>query len=235
MTNPDPDQVRVTFDGIARRYDLANRLLSLGLDLGWRRLVAREAKAMNSKEALDLATGSGDVALLLHKSLPGDANIVGLDFSPPMLAEAEKKRDSLGYDSSKLKFMEGDCLDLPFEDESFDLVTIAFGLRNLSDRPRGLSEMLRVLRRNGRLMVLEFSQPYLFFRPFYYPYLRVFLPFLASRITNDRDAYNYLGSSISGFPDRFGLAEEIRQAGFGQVRFTCLTFAVVALHVASVE
>ena len=235
MTNPDPDQVRATFDGIARRYDLANRLLSLGLDLGWRRLVAREAKAMNSKEVLDLATGSGDVALLLRKSLPGDANIVGLDFSPPMLAEAEKKRDSLGYDSGKLKFLEGDCLNLPFEDESFDLVTIAFGLRNLSDRSRGLSEMLRVLRRDGRLMVLEFSKPYLLFRPFYYLYLRAFLPFLASRITKNREAYHYLGSSISRFPDRFGLAEEIRQAGFGKVRFTCLAFAIVALHVALVK
>ena len=235
MTNPDPDQVRATFDGIARRYDLANRLLSLGLDSGWRRLVAREAKAMNSKEALDLATGSGDVALLLRKSLPGDANIVGLDFSPPMLAEAEKKRDSLGYDSGKLKFLEGDCLNLPFEDESFDLVTIAFGLRNLSDRSRGLSEMLRVLRRDGRLMVLEFSKPYLLFRPFYYLYLRAFLPFLASRITKNREAYHYLGSSISRFPDRFGLAEEIRQAGFGKVRFTCLAFAIVALHVALVK
>ncbi len=235
MTNPDPDQVRATFDGIAPTYDLANRVLSLRLDLRWRRQIVREAMGIAPKDVLDLATGSGDVALSLRRSLPAETKIVGLDFSPPMLAEAEKKRDSLGYDSGKLKFLEGDCLNLPFEDESFDLVTIAFGLRNLSDRPRGLSEMLRVLRRNGRLMVLEFSHPYLFFRPFYYLYLRAFLPFLASRITKNREAYHYLGSSISRFPDRFGLAEEIRQAGFGKVRFTCLAFAVVALHVALVK
>jgi demethylmenaquinone methyltransferase/2-methoxy-6-polyprenyl-1,4-benzoquinol methylase len=124
----------------------------------------------------------------------------------------------------------GDCLALPFADESFDLITIAFGLRNLSDRAKGLSEMRRVLRPGGRLIVLEFSQPYIWFRPFYYLYLRGVLPWVARWLTGDRNAYLYLGSSISEFPDRAGLVQEIEQSGFSNVQAKALTFSIVSLH-----
>ena len=231
MTNPDPDVVRATFEGIAPRYDLANHLLSGGLDFLWRRRLIREAKADQPRDVLDLATGSGDVALALRKALSVEAQITGLDFCPPMLAEAERKRIAAGHSSDSLSFMQGDCLSLDFPDASFDLVTIAFGLRNLCDRAIGLSEMQRVLRPGGRLLILEFSQPFFFLRPFYYLYLRVILPLFARWVTGDRKAYEYLGSSISGFPDRFGLAEELRQANFGKISFVSLTGAVVALHV----
>ena len=133
-------------------------------------------------------------------------------------------------DEKKNQFTFGDCLNLDFEEETFDLVTIAFGLRNLSDRKIGLSEILRVLKPGGRLMILEFSQPYFWFRPFYYLYLRGVLPWLARWVTGDRDAYLYLGSSIAGFPDRSGLAKEIKVSGFEKVRYEALTFSVVALH-----
>ena len=231
MTNPDPDVVRATFEGIAPRYDLANHLLSGGLDLLWRRRLIREAKADQPRDVLDLATGSGDVALALRKALSVEAQITGLDFCPPMLAEAERKRIAAGHSPDSLRFLQGDCLSMDFPDDSFDLVTIAFGLRNLCDRAIGLSEMQRVLRPGGRLLILEFSQPFFFLRPFYYLYLRLILPLFARWVTGDRKAYEYLGSSISGFPDRFGLAEELRQANFGKISFVSLTGAVVALHV----
>ena len=231
MTNPDPDVVRATFEGIAPRYDLANHLLSGGLDFLWRRRLIREAKADQPRDVLDLATGSGDVALALRKALSVEAQITGLDFCPPMLAEAERKRIAAGHSPDSLRFQQGDCLSMDFPDDSFDLVTIAFGLRNLCDRAIGLSEMQRVLRPGGRLLILEFSQPFFFLRPFYYLYLRLILPLFARWVTGDRKAYEYLGSSISGFPDRFGLAEELRQANFGKISFVSLTGAVVALHV----
>ena len=230
MTTPDPDAVRATFEGIAPRYDLANHLLSGGFDFIWRRRLVREAMLSHPGDVLDLATGSGDVALALRKALPAEARITGLDFCPPMLAEAECKRSTAGHSADSLRFVQGDCLSLDFSDDSFDLITIAFGLRNLCDRSVGLSEMHRVLRPGGRLLVLEFSQPFFFLRPFYYLYLRVILPLFARWVTGDRKAYEYLGSSISGFPNRFGLAEELRQANFHKVGFVSLTGAVVALH-----
>ena len=230
MTTPDPDAVRATFEGIAPRYDLANHLLSGGLDFLWRRRLVREAMISRPGDVLDLATGSGDVALALRKALPAEGRITGLDFCPPMLAEAECKRSTAGHSFDSLRFVQGDCLSLNFSDDSFDLITIAFGLRNLSDRAVGLSEVQRVLRPGGRLLVLEFSQPFFFLRPFYYLYLRGLLPLLARWVTGDRKAYEYLGSSISGFPDRFGFAEELRKANFHKVGFVSLTGGVVALH-----
>lgn len=230
MTTPEPDAVRATFEGIAPRYDLANHLLSGGFDFIWRRRLVREAMLSHPGDVLDLATGSGDVALALRKALPAEVRITGLDFCPPMLAEAECKRSTAGHSLDSLRFVQGDCLSLDFSDDSFDLITIAFGLRNLCDRSVGLSEMHRVLRPGGRLLVLEFSQPFFFLRPFYYLYLRGLLPLFARWVTGDCKAYEYLGSSISGFPDRFGLAEELHQANFHKVGFVSLTGAVVALH-----
>ncbi len=166
MTTPDPDVVRATFEGVVSRYDIANHVLSGGLDFLWRRCLIREAKALAPSDVLDLATGSGDIALALRKTLSEETKVTGLDFCPPMLREAERKRETAGHSSENLKFLEGDCLALPFADESFDLLTIAFGLRNLADRSRGLAEMLRVLRPGGSLLVLEFSQPYFWLKPF---------------------------------------------------------------------
>ena len=230
MSNPDPDAVRDTFSRVAHRYDFANHLLSVGIDFSWRKKLVKLAKRKPCHAILDLATGSGDVAFALQHGLGTKANITGLDFCEPMLKQARQKRDHLGLDSKKNVFMEGDCLNLPFEDESFDLVTISFGLRNLADRKKGLTEIHRVLKPEGRLIVLEFTQPYWWFRPVYYFYLRLVLPWFARLVTGDRDAYLYLGTSITNFPNRHELIGEIEGVGFGQVSALPMTFSIVALH-----
>ena len=230
MSKPDPEAVRATFESVAPRYDLANHFLSGGIDFYWRKKLVKLAAEQTCDHVLDLATGSGDVLFALRDGLPHETAITGVDFCEPMLEEARNKREVKGLDEDSNKFLWGDCLSLDFPDNSFDLITISFGLRNLADREKGLKEMNRVLKPGGRLIVLEFSQPFFWFRPFYYFYLRLILPWMARLVTGDRDAYLYLGSSISAFPDRFGLVREFENAGFEKIRFTSLTFAIVALH-----
>jgi demethylmenaquinone methyltransferase/2-methoxy-6-polyprenyl-1,4-benzoquinol methylase len=215
------------FGRIAGRYDLANRLLSGGRDRSWRRRLVAAVRRTRPVDVLDLATGSGDVALALARSLGPDARIRGIDFCAPMLAEAERKRAAAG---AAIRFELGDALALPLPDASCDAVTIAFGLRNLPDRSRGLAEMLRVLRPGGSLFVLEFSRPALWLRPFYLFYLRHVLPRIAGWVTGDRAAYVYLNRTIEDFPGRLALEEELRAAGFAHVRSSALTGGVVALH-----
>ena len=230
---PDPVAVNSMFGRIARRYDAANLLLSGGIDSLWRRRLMREVKAVNPRDVLDLATGSGDVAFALSRNLTNDTRITGMDFCQPMLEQAEAKKASGNAERYKnISFQQGDGLALPLPNKSFDAVTIAFGLRNLADRHRGLSEMRRVLRPDGSLFVLEFSQPQRWVRPLYYFYLRHILPRAAGLVTGDRAAYEYLNNTIAEFPDRAALAVEITKASFSSVRATPLTFGVVALHVA---
>ena len=231
MSGPDPAAVEATFSSVAPRYDLANHWLSGGIDFYWRNRLVKFAKQGSPQDILDLATGSGDVLFALRNGLGNGVNLTGLDFCEPMLEQARRKRTVRGLGETANQFLHGDCLALPFEDESFDLITIAFGLRNLADRAKGLREMHRVLRPGGRLIILEFSQPYLWFRPFYYLYLRGILPWVARWLTGDRDAYLYLGTSIAGFPDRAGLVTEVEDVGFENVLAHALTFSIVALHV----
>ena len=155
MSGPNPVAVRDTFTSVAPRYDLANHLLSGGIDFLWRRKLVKKARKGAHDQILDLATGSGDVALALRNGLSGNQKITGVDFCEPMLDRARCKRDQQNLEKEDNQFLVGDCLDLEFPDESFDLITIAFGLRNLADRKIGLSEMLRVLKPGGRLMVLD--------------------------------------------------------------------------------
>ena len=230
MSKPDPDAVRATFTRVAHRYDLANHLLSGGIDFNWRRKLVRLANEGSCSSILDLATGSGDVVFALEHGVESSPEIIGLDFCEPMLLQARKKRDELKLDAEKFPFLVGDCLDLPFPDDKFDLVTISFGLRNLADREKGLSEIYRVLKQGGRLIILEFSQPYQWFRPFYYFYLRLILPWLARIVTGDRNAYLYLGTSISNFPNRPELSREMEAIGFKKVVAQALTFSIVSLH-----
>lgn len=219
------------FARIARRYDVANRLLSGGVDIWWRRQLVAKVCSQQPASILDLATGSGDVAFALSKGLPATVAITGMDFCQPMLDEAViKQRSSGGY--SNITFIQGDGMNLPLADETFDAVTISFGLRNMGDRHRALTEMHRVLRPGGRLHVLEFSQPYPGFRPVYYFYLRRILPTVASVVTGDRGAYEYLCGSIEQYPDHEGMNAEILRAGFASVDVTRMTFGAVALHVA---
>ncbi len=230
---PDPAAVNSMFGRIARRYDLANFILCGGVDTWWRRRLVRAVAAKSPRDVLDLATGSGDVAFALCRSLHRGTRVVGMDFCQPMLDEAEAKKRAAPADLvEQLSFRQGDGLALPLPDAAFDAVTISFGLRNLADRDRGLREMHRVLRPGGRLVVLEFSQPYRWFRPIYYAYLRHVLPPLAGIVTGDRAAYEYLNRTIGEFPDRVALAREIEAAGFSPVRAEPLTLGIVALHIA---
>jgi len=234
MPAPDPTAVNSMFGRIARRYDLANRLLSGGMDLWWRRRLVAAVHRTAPGAVLDLATGSGDVAFALARALPPSAAITGMDFCQPMLDEADAKKGAAGPNRfANVIFRQGDGLALPLPDASVDAVTIAFGLRNLADRARGLGEMRRVLRPGGRLFVLEFSQPSPWFRPFYFFYLRKILPFVAGVVTGDRAAYVYLNETIEQFPDRAALAEEIRTAGFSSVSARGMSFGIVALHEAA--
>ncbi len=229
---PDPIAVNSMFARIARRYDIANRLLSGGMDVWWRSCLVKTVKRCNPHTVLDLATGSGDVAFALSDKLEDGTTILGMDFCQPMLDEAENKKHESGR-FANVSFKPGDGLALPLADATFDAVTISFGLRNLADRQRGLREIRRVLRPNGFLHVLEFSQPYPWFRPLYLFYLRTILPRVAGWVTGDRNAYDYLNESIESFPGRLALADEIREAGFSDVIARPLTFGIVALHVAS--
>ncbi len=229
---PDPAAVNSMFARIARRYDVANRLLSGGMDLWWRRRLVAGVAAHTPRNVLDLATGSGDVAFALGRRLPAATAILGMDFCQPMLDEAEiKKRAAGGF--ANLSFQAGDGLALPLPGDSFDGITVSFGLRNMADRPKALGEMHRVLRTGGRLHVLEFSQPHRWFRPIYFFYLKRILPLLARLVTGDRSAYDYLGGSIADYPNHEFMAEEIRRAGFASITVTRMTFGIVALHEAA--
>lgn len=218
------------FARIARRYDVANRLLSGGVDVWWRKRLVAMVKAARPSSVLDLATGSGDVAFALAKALPSETEIIGMDFCQPMLDEAELKKSEKGG-FTNVVFQQGDGLALPIEDNSFGAITISFGLRNMGDRAKALAEMRRVLKPGGSLFVLEFSQPERRFRPLYYFYLRRILPVVAGMVTGDRAAYEYLNATVEQFPDRAALTKELESAGFTGVRATGMTLCIVALHI----
>lgn len=217
------------FAGIAGRYDVANHLLSGGVDFYWRRVLTRMVKKRAPKDVADLATGSGDVAFKLRDRLGTEVPVKGFDFCEPMLDEARaKKKTKPAY--ADIDFAFGDCMELPLEDASVDAVTISFGVRNFEDRQRGLKEILRVLRPGGRLFVLEFSQPDRWFCPIYYFYLKCILPWVAAIATGDKGAYDYLAGTIENFPTKEALAEQLKLAGYETVDATGLTFSIVAIH-----
>jgi demethylmenaquinone methyltransferase/2-methoxy-6-polyprenyl-1,4-benzoquinol methylase len=228
---PDPVAVNSMFARIARRYDVANHLLSGGVDTWWRRRLVGAVRRTEPRDVLDLATGSGDVAFALSNRLPAATRIIGMDFCQPMLDEAALKQQASGR-YTNVVFRQGDGLALPLANAAFDAVTISFGLRNMADRLRALREMNRVLRPGGRLFVLEFSQPNRWFKPLYYFYLKHILPVFAGLVTGDRDAYDYLNTSIEHYPDHQTMTGEILEAGFADVRVSRMTFGIVALHMA---
>jgi demethylmenaquinone methyltransferase/2-methoxy-6-polyprenyl-1,4-benzoquinol methylase len=219
------------FAQVAQRYDRANRILSCGVDIWWRRRLVRSVRTDQPTQILDLATGSGDVAFALARGLGRAVRITGMDFCQPMLEVALAKQIIAGDPRlAAIQFTPGDGLNLPLPDASFEALTIAFGLRNMADRARALAEMHRVLVPGGRLHVMEFSQPAPWLRPFYYFYMRRISPRIAGLVTGEPDAYRYLCDSIEKFPDRAGLAAEIRAAGFDDVAAESLTGGIVALH-----
>lgn len=224
---PEGSAVRTMFSGIASRYDLANRVLSLGLCVGWRNRLVEAVKACAPADVADLATGSGDVAFALRAALPASAGITGYDFCEPMLELARRRAADAGV---RLEFRPGDCMRLPIADASCDAVTIAYGVRNFEDRGRGLRELRRVVKPGGSVFILEFSRPDAWFAPLHFIHVRCVLPLAAALLTGDLGAYRYLGTSIAGFPDAEGLADELKAAGFGRVSHERMLFGTVALH-----
>ncbi|HZN01008.1 MAG TPA: bifunctional demethylmenaquinone methyltransferase/2-methoxy-6-polyprenyl-1,4-benzoquinol methylase UbiE [Pyrinomonadaceae bacterium] len=220
-------RVREMFGRIARRYDLLNHLLSVNVDKRWRRIVAnrvREKLSANPRaRVLDVACGTGDLSLSLFE-ITG-AGVVGTDFCRPMLAIAA------GKTNGRIRFIEGDALDLPFRDGTFDVATIAFGLRNLSNVESGLAELSRVLKPGGWVAVLEFSRPAnVILRPMFNLYFRKLLPMMGGLISGSLSAYTYLPASVQKFPDQSQLSLLMEQAGFDQVGYENLTGGIAALH-----
>jgi demethylmenaquinone methyltransferase/2-methoxy-6-polyprenyl-1,4-benzoquinol methylase len=217
------DGVRRMFDRVAPRYDLANTVFSLGQDRSWRRAAARAAGLAPGELALDVACGTGALTRELAASAPG-ATVVGLDFSWEMVRRGPAPGAGPAY-------LVGDALALPLRDASADVVTIAFGLRNLPEPGLGLLELRRVLRPGGRLVVCEFSQPVVpVFREVYRRYLTRLMPVAARRLTSDPEAYQYLARSIGAWPDQPGLARWLQEAGFAKVAWRDLSGGIVALH-----
>ncbi|SMB95873.1 bifunctional demethylmenaquinone methyltransferase/2-methoxy-6-polyprenyl-1,4-benzoquinol methylase UbiE [Deinococcus hopiensis] len=220
-------EVQAMFASIAPRYDLLNRVLSLGVDRGWRREAAREALALGPTRVLDVATGTGDFALELKARAP-EAEVVGSDFVPEMLSIARQKAHVRHLE---VRLEEGDALNLPYPDHAFSAVTCAFGFRNFADYGRGLAEMWRVLSPGGRLVVLEFPPPRPgLFGPLFRFYFRQVLPRIGALVSGNAGAYTYLPESVLAFPDPERLAAMMHATGF-RTRYRLLTFGIAAIHV----
>lgn len=219
----DAGYVKNAFAGIARRYMLANHVLSLGIDVLWRRKTARLVAEGQPRLILDLATGSGDLAREIQRQNP-DAKILGADFSLPMMREAQAHHFH--------HLVAADGTNLPFQNAAFDALTVAFGLRNMASWPGALQEMNRVLKPAGRLYVLDFSLPTLpLVRPAYLFYLKKVMPRIAGWITGERAAYEYLCSSVERFPSGQAMEELIGSVGFEQVRSYRLSFGIASLYI----
>jgi demethylmenaquinone methyltransferase/2-methoxy-6-polyprenyl-1,4-benzoquinol methylase len=224
-------RVRRMFGEIAGRYDFLNHLLSLGVDVYWRWRTVRKVPPAGEGPVLDLCTGTGDLALAYHRAARGRTPVVGADFCRPMLAIGHTKAAHAG--AEQVTFVEADARDLPFSNGSFQIVSVAFGLRNISDTDRGLREMLRVCRVGGRIAVLEFSMPRRQPLRFVYSwYFRHILPRVGQALARGgEDAYHYLPQSVCEFPSGEALAERMRAAGARDVRCYPLTFGVATLYV----
>ncbi len=215
-------QIRAFFAGISPRYDLANHLLSGGIDFLWRQRTVREVAKLKPEKILDLATGSGDLAILLARTCP-ESLVVGADFCAPMLQVARAKNAP--------PLVCADALHLPFTDGSFGAITIGFGLRNMASYPEALAEFLRVLEPGGSLLVLDFSLPRGVLGVFYRLYLHRVLPGIAKIVTGQSSAYEYLGESIEEFPEGEAMEKLFREAGFQSVKSHRLTGGIVTLYI----
>jgi demethylmenaquinone methyltransferase / 2-methoxy-6-polyprenyl-1,4-benzoquinol methylase len=223
------DAVRTMFSGIASRYDLLNHVLSVNVDKTWRRRVREMlADVLDDENAvvLDVACVTGDLSIELKRD--ARAQVIGTDFCRPMLELANEKTAKL---SLALPYVEADAMQLSFSDESFDAVTIAFGLRNLSNFRGGLAELRRILKPGGRLVVLEFSSPAVpGFRALFNFYFSQILPRIGGMVSGSRGAYEYLPDSVSKFPDQKNLVKMMQQGGFENVTYINLTGGIAAIH-----
>lgn len=225
------ERVEDMFDRIAPKYDLLNKVLSVGIDKGWRKKMVAELKPLQPKKMLDIATGTADVAIACMQLQP--SHITGVDISALMLAEGQKKIDGLGF-AKQITLQQADSESLPFADNSFDAITVAFGVRNFQNLDKGLSEMLRVLKPNGKVVILEFSQPGKFpINQFYNFYSKYILPTIGQLVSKERAAYEYLPESVAAFPYGQEFVKIMNRNNFVNSKCVPLTFGIASIYVGS--
>jgi len=220
--NKDPDDVSKMFDGVANRYDFLNDLLSLGRTKAWRKVVTSIIGPKPGLKILDIAAGTGSSTRPL---VDAGADVIALDFSAGMIEIGRKRHKDI-------KFVQGDALNLPFEENVFNVTTISFGLRNTSNIDSALKDSLRVTKSGGKIVIAEFSHPSnSIFRFIYLNYLMKAIPIISKKISKNPDAYVYLAESIRAWPNQEGLASKMRDAGWKSVAWQDLTFGIVAVHI----
>ncbi len=220
--NKDPDDVSKMFDGVANRYDFLNDLLSLGRTKAWRKVVTSIIGPKPGLKILDIAAGTGSSTRPL---VDAGADVIALDFSAGMIETGRKRHKDI-------KFVQGDALNLPFEENVFDVTTISFGLRNTSNIDSALKDSLRVTKSGGKIVIAEFSHPSnSIFRFIYLNYLMKAIPIISKKISKNPDAYVYLAESIRAWPNQEGLSSKMRDAGWKSVAWQDLTFGIVAVHI----
>lgn len=222
-------QVEEMFDKIAPDYDFMNRLMSFRQDVLWRRASLKTLKSFQPKALLDVATGTGDYAIDAYKILKPE-KIVGIDLSEEMMKVAEEKVKALGL-TETFSFEKQDCMNLGFPDQSFDAVIAAFGVRNFEDLPKGISEMHRILKPGGKIIILELSRPSWFpAKQLFKFYSTVFMPFAGGLFSKDKKAYKYLPASIQLVPQGAAMTKILSETGFKEAKFRTFTFGVCSMY-----
>ncbi len=222
------EEVEEMFDNISGNYDFLNRLLSLRIDTLWRKNIVQSIRASNAKEVLDVATGTGDLAIEIAKEIPY-AHITGYDLSQKMLDVGIQKIKELGL-NEQIDMIKGDAEKMPFDDEHFDAITVAFGVRNFEQLEKGLLEMRRVLQSGKTLYILEFSKVEGAMAPLYNFYFKNILPTLGKIISKDARAYTYLPDSVEAFPYGADFQNIILKQGFSKVNYKKLTFGIATIY-----
>ena len=223
------EQVAEMFNRIAFRYDFLNRFLSAGIDRNWRKKAIYELKAINPKTVLDLATGTADMPILLMKLLSPD-KVIGIDISEAMLELGRKKVEKNNL-TGRISLQTGDAENIYFSNASFFAATVAFGVRNFQDLEKGLSEIHRILKPDGKLVILEFSKPNnSYFLPIYKLYLRVIAPRLGKMISGSFDAYKYLNESVNAFPEGAAFIDILNKTGFKETYFKKLSLGICTIY-----
>ena len=226
------DQVADMFNSIAFKYDFLNRFLSAGIDIWWRKKAIAELKELNPKTVLDVATGTADVAILTHKILHPE-KIIGIDISDGMLEIGRKKLTDKQL-NPYITLQNGDSANLPFEDNQFNAITVAFGVRNFQLLEKGLGEMYRVLKPGGKMVVLEFSKPSApLFKQFYHLYMNIITPTIGNFFSKNREAYQYLNDSVQAFPEGQSFLNIMNGAGFTQTYLKKLIFGICTIYCGS--
>ncbi|OFX83151.1 MAG: bifunctional demethylmenaquinone methyltransferase/2-methoxy-6-polyprenyl-1,4-benzoquinol methylase [Bacteroidetes bacterium GWF2_33_16] len=227
------EQVAAMFNNIARRYDFLNHFLSLGIDIIWRRKAINRLKDIHPKQILDVATGTADLAIEALRLNP--ERILGIDISDQML-ELGKQKIRKKNCNHIIDLQKGDSENIQFSDHSFDAVTVAFGVRNFENLEKGLSEIFRVLKPKGRLIVLEFSKPNRFpVKQFYHFYFKVVLPLIGRIVSKDKSAYTYLPESVMRFPEKVNFINLLEQIGFKKCSFQSLSFGIACIYIGNKE